>query len=77
MCAPVSEVLHDHARPIGIRRAVCPGLILNDGVNCAELIAKIHGKMFFTIFVAIAISYSLYIQNRTQVCRNIKIKLSI
>ena len=60
MCAPVSEVLHDHARPIDIRRAVCPGLILNDGVNCAELIAKIHGTMFFTIFVAIDILYSLY-----------------
>ena len=63
------------AHPIGIGRVVCAGLMLNYNINCAELIAKIHGTMFFTIFVAKDISYSLHIQNRTEVSRNIKIKL--
>ena len=73
MCARkigrVSQVLCAPARPIGIGRAVCPGLILNDSVNCAELIVKIHGTFFYDFYGVSSSALNVissYLKYRTQ-----------
>ena len=39
--------------------------------------AKKHGTIFCTIFVAYAILYRVYIENRTKICRNIRMRHKI